>query len=337
MSSSASNWKQPHLRDGQPLLSVVSPIYGCAGCVEELADRVASALIGAGVRYELILIDDASPDDAWSRIVELSATRTFVRGLRLSRNFGQHAAIAAGLRAARGDVVVVMDCDLQDRPEEIPRLLGALRGDVKVAVARREHRQDGAFKRFGSWMFYKILEWLTGVPHDHATANFGAYARPVIDAVNSMPESNRFFPLLVKWSGFPTAYVPVQHATRIKGKSSYSFQQLLKLAINIALSYSEKPLRAVTLCGLAFSAVSLAFVGYSVFIYLQGDIQVAGFTSIIASIWLLGGITISSIGVSGLYVGRIFMETKRRPWFIVADQTNCVGEGEGHDGLAGPF
>lgn len=306
--------------EGIPL-SIVSPVYGCVGCLEELADRIDHALAPLGMDYELVLVDDASPDAAWPRIVELGARNPRIRGIRLARNFGQHAAIAAGLLAARGDAVVVMDCDLQDRPEEIPRLLAALDGETRVALAQRVQRSDGAGKRFGSWLFYRLLAWLTGVPHDHSTANFGAYAREVVDAVNAMPESNRFFPLLVKWSGFGSTTVPVRHDGRSEGASGYSFRKLLRLAVDIALSYSDKPLRVMVLCGLVFSFLSLAFVGYSLLRYLQGDIQVAGFTSIIASIWLVGGIVVSSVGVAGLYIGRIFIETKRRPWFVVADRT----------------
>lgn len=306
---------------GSRQLSIVVPVYGCAGCLETLAERVHAAVAGGFPDYELILVDDASPDQAWPRIVELSARNPHVRGLRLTRNFGQHPAISAGLAEARGAVVVVMDCDLQDRPEEIPALVAALDDGHAVALAHRQQRQDSAGKRFGSWAFYRTLQWLTGVKQDHGTANFGAYSRPVVDAVLRMPESNRFFPLLVKWSGFTPRVVAVQHEARSEGRSSYSLRRLLRLALDIALSYSDKPLRLMTLLGLAFALASVGFAGYSVLQYLRGDIQVAGFTSIIASIWLTGGVVVSSLGVVGLYVGRIFLESKRRPWYLVQART----------------
>lgn len=305
-----------------PTLSIVVPVYGCAACLETLAERVEAAVAERFPGYELILVDDASPDDAWQAIAALSAVPRFqVRGVRLTRNFGQHAAISAGLAEARGEVVVVMDCDLQDRPEEIPTLVAALDDRHSVALAHRQNRQDSAGKRWSSWAFYRTLQWLTGVAQNHGTANFGAYARPVVDAVLRMPESNRFFPLLVRWSGFPVRVVPVQHEARHAGRSGYSLQRLLRLALDIALSYSDKPLRLMTLLGLVFGVASMGIACYSVSQYLKGDIEVAGFTSIIASIWLTGGVIVASLGLIGLYIGRIFLESKRRPWYLVQART----------------
>ena len=303
-----------------PSVSVVTPVYGCAGCLEDLADRVSLALAGRGDSFEIIMVDDASPDGAWQRINEIAAVQPAVRGLRLSRNFGQHAAISAGLHHVRGDKIVVMDCDLQDLPEEIPALLDALQGDVAVALAQRVERRDSGFKRFGSWAFYRLMEWLTDSHHDHAIANFGAYRRDVIDTVNSMPETDRFFPLLVRWTGFTAQSVQVRHGLRHDGRSGYSLRQLLSLAINVALSFSDKPLRLVIRIGLVFALFALCVVAYSVYAYTVGDTQVAGFTSIIASIWLVGSSILSSVGVLGLYLGRLFNGAKGRPNFIIAEQ-----------------
>lgn len=306
----------------RPMVSVVCPVYGCKNCIEELVDRVALTLEQQGKTFELILVDDASPDDAWHRISELATTRPWVRGLRLARNFGQHYAIAAGIEHASGEVVVVMDCDLQDAPEEIPGLLNALGNGVEVAFAQRTQRQDGIVKRLTSWAFFRLLTWLTGVPQDHTTANFGAFSRKVIDTVNRMPESDRCFPLMVKWTGFHAAYVPVTHFGRSEGKSSYSFSALVRLALNIVLSYSDKPLRLVVKLGMSFAAISMLIVLLSIYRYTAGDIAVAGFTSIIASMWLLGGIIVFCIGITGLYVGRLFSDTKRRPYYIVGERAN---------------
>ena len=309
-----------------PMVSVVCPVYGCRNCIEELVDRVASSLEQHGRTFEIILVDDASPDGAWQRIAELAATRAWVRGLRLARNFGQHYAISAGIEHVSGEVVVVMDCDLQDAPEEIPSLLDALGNGVEVAFAQRTQRQDGVIKRLTSWAFFRLLTWLTGVPQDHTTANFGAYSRKVIDTVNRMPESDRCFPLMVKWTGFRAAYVPVTHFGRNEGKSSYSFSALIRLALNIVLSYSDKPLRLVVKLGMSFAAFSMLIVLLSIYRYAAGDTAVAGFTSIIASMWLLGGIIVFCIGITGLYVGRLFSDTKRRPYYIVGERTNFTEE-----------
>jgi polyisoprenyl-phosphate glycosyltransferase len=272
--------------------------------------------------FEVILIDDRSPDDAWRRIQDLAQTRPWLIGIRLARNFGQHYAISAGIERAKGGTIVVMDCDLQDVPEEIPRLLRAIDDGADVALAQRTKRQDTIAKRLGSWAFFRALSWMTGVPQDHTTANFGAYSRKVIDAVNAMPERERCFPLMVRWTGFDYVNIPVEHASRADGKSGYSLKKLFKLATNIILSYSDKPLRLVVRMGLAFSAIAFTMVLLSVGRYLNGDIQIAGFTSIVASIWLVGGMTIMCLGIIGLYLARLFMEAKGRPYYVVAETTD---------------
>lgn len=308
-------------------VSVVSPVYGCAGCLEALVERVLAAVCGQGARCEVILVDDQSPDQSWSRIRELAARHPEVRGIRLARNFGQHYAISAGIEHARGQRVVVMDCDLQDAPEEIPRLLAALDDGAEVAFAQRHRRQDRLAKRLGSWAFFRVLSWMTGVNQDHSTANFGAYSRKVVDAVNAMPERERCFPLMVKWTGFATQNVPVAHAARTDGRSGYDLRRLWRLAVGIILSYSDKPLRMVVRVGLLFAAAAFAMAAMSVLRYYGGDVQVAGFTSIVASIWLVGGVMISCLGIIGLYLGRLFVDAKGRPYYLVAETTPWPSHG----------
>lgn len=302
-------------------VSVVVPVYGCRNCLEELVDRVGTALQAIAKSYEIILVDDHSPDQSWQRIKELSEKHEAVRGLRLSRNFGQHAAISAGLSYTTGKAVVVMDCDLQDVPEEIPNLLEALQGDVEVVLGQRVDRQDKWSKRTGSMLFYRTLGWLTDTRYDHTTANFGAYSRRVVNALNQMPEADRFLPLLVRWTGFKTTKVAVSHGLRTEGKSSYSLGKLLQMASRIALSFSDKPLRLVMTAALVIAAVAAGFAAFSVYRYSSGDVRVAGFTSIIASIWLVGSIVMACIGVLGLYLGRVHGETKRRPSYLVWQDT----------------
>jgi polyisoprenyl-phosphate glycosyltransferase len=299
--------------------SIVSPVYGCQACLEELVDRVESSLKTLQGEFELILVDDNSPDGSWQRIKELAGTRPWLKAIRLARNFGQHYAISAGIEKAIGEIVVVMDCDLQDVPEEIPKLIGSLKDGVEIAFAQRVDRQDGIAKKFGSWAFFRVLSWMTGVPQDHTTANFGAYTRKVIDTINSMPERERCFPLMVRWTGLRRVNVAVAHASRTQGSSSYSFKKLFKLATNIVLSYSDKPLRLVVRVGLLFSALAFVMVALSVLRYIHGDVQVAGFTSVIASVWLVGGMIIFSLGIIGLYLARLFMEAKNRPCYVVSE------------------
>lgn len=215
-----------------------------------------------------------------------------------------------------------MDCDLQDIPEEIPSLLAAMsQKDIEVVLGQRIDRQDGWFKRLGSKLFYQALGWLTDTRYDHTTANFGAYSRQVVNTVNRMPELDRFFPLLVRWTGFKTARVTVSHGQRSEGKSSYSFRTLLKLALRVALSFSDKPLRLVMNGALLLAAVAIGIVGFSVYQYFTGNVRVAGFTSIVASIWLVGSGIMFSLGILGLYLGRLHDEAKRRPQYIVWQDT----------------
>lgn len=306
----------------QPHISVVSPVYGCEGCLEELVDQLELTISRLGKTFELILVDDASPDNSWARITELAQRKPWIRGFRLARNFGQHAAITAGISQTLGQWVVVMDCDLQDLPSEIPRLYEkAAQGGHNIVFAQRMQRQDTPLKRFSSWSFFKLLTWLTGIHQDSSTANFGIFERKVIDAILRMPERDRCFPLMIKWAGFNTALLPVEHGRRLVGESSYNLRKLLKLALEISLSYSEKPLRMVAACGVGASLFAFILVAYAIFRWVSGDVQVAGFTSIIASIWLTSGLTMFGLGIVGLYVGQIFRNAQGRPSYILAEST----------------
>jgi dolichol-phosphate mannosyltransferase len=305
-----------------PLISVVSPIYGCKGCLEELVDSIAAHVHDLGGDFEVILVDDASPDHAWERILELAASRPWLRGLRLARNFGQHSAISAGIEHARGEWTVVMDCDLQDPPSAIPDLYRKATDEgYEVVFAQRRNRKDTWPKRLSSWAFFRLLAWLTGATQDSSTANYGIFHRRVIDAVCRMPERDRTFPLMVKWAGFRHGYMEVEHSKRGVGRSSYTLRKLLRLATGIMLSYSEKPLKLVAMLGIACSFLAFLMVALAVSRWFDGDIAVAGYTSIIASVWLVGGMLLFSLGVVGLYVGQVFKNVQGRPYYIVSEST----------------
>lgn len=311
-----------------PTISVVSPVYGCRSCLEHLVDRIAVACRSFAADFEVILVDDGSPDGAWTTILELAESRDWLRGIRLSRNFGQHAAISAGIAAAQGDWTVVLDCDLQDPPEAIPDLYRvAVEEGVHAVFAQRKNRQDRALKRFNSWAFHRTLEWLTGAEQDESTANFGIFHRKVIDAVVAMPERERAFALMVTWTGFSSSILPVQHAKREVGESSYTVRKMLSLASHAVLGYSEKPLRLVATGGVICSLIAFGFVALSLGQFLSGDIGVAGYASVIASIWLLGGLTLFSVGVVGLYVGQVFRNVQGRPSSVVAQTVGQPMEG----------
>lgn len=305
-----------------PHLSVVSPVYCCDNCLVELYSRVVAAASRVSEHFELILVCDNSPDNSWATIQGLARSDNRVRGILLSRNFGQHYAITAGLDSARGDWVVVMDCDLQDRPEEIPTLYAAAQEGFDIVFGAREERRDSAMKRFGSRLFYRVLNYLSDANHDSRTANFGIYHRKVIDVLRAMREPKRAFPIQVKWTGFRQHAITVQHDERAEGKSSYTLGKLLKLAIDITLSYSDKPLRLSAYIGFLLAATSGVYAVVLFVRYLLGEVLVLGYTSLIVSIWLLGGIILFCVGVLGLYLGRVYEGTKGRPIYIVATRTD---------------
>ncbi len=309
-------------------VSVVSPVYRAEKLVAHLVSSLSDVLNECAGMYEIILVEDGSSDGSWKAIEEQCRHNRNVIGVRLSRNFGQHYAISAGLSRARGRRVVVMDCDLQDRPEEIPKLLSKAYEGYDVVLARRAIRCDGWFKRMSSRMFYGVLEWLTGVKQDPAIANFGVYSDKVIAAINSMPETIRYFPTMVRWVGFKTETVDVEHAGREAGETSYNLRKLLNLALDICLAYSDKPLRIVVGTGFVVSLIGFAFAAYTAVLALEGKIAVLGYASLIVSFWILAGLIIFIVGVVGLYVGKAFEGIKGRPAFIVAEE---VGYARAHE------
>jgi len=308
-----------------PLFSVVSPVYRGEESVGPLVDRVRAVLEKITPEFEIILVDDRSPDASWARISECVALDPRVRGLRLSRNFGQHYAITAGLDACAGEWVCVLDCDLQDLPEEIPRLYARALEGFEVVVGRRTDRVDGFTRRVVSYGFYRLLEALSGTHQDPAIANFGLYHRKVIQAVLAMREKIRFFPTMVAWVGFRRATVDVAHGQRVFGESSYNYRKLLELGLDIILSYSDRPLRFIIRVGLAISVLSSLMVIRVVQLYFLGRITVLGYTSLIVTFWFFSGLTISMLGVLGLYLGKIFDSVKGRPLYLVDER---VGESE---------
>ncbi|MEZ4874040.1 MAG: glycosyltransferase family 2 protein [Flavobacteriaceae bacterium] len=301
-------------------ISVVVPVYYSEKTLRELQERVAQTIQKMGLEWELILVNDASPDDSWEVIKDLASSQKNTIGLNLSRNFGQHYAISAGLSEATGDWVVVMDGDLQDVPEEIEKLYQKAQEGFDVVLAQRKERNDGWFKKFFSKTFYALLSYLSGVTYDAQVGNFGVYHKKVINTISSLPEKNRFFPSMVKWVGFRQTSIEVSHAERKEGKSSYNFKKLLNLSLDIVLSYSDKPLRIVIKLGLLITFTALVISFITLYRWYQGDIEVMGYTSLILSIWLLSGIIIFVLGMVGLYIGKIFENVKDRPTFIIKEK-----------------
>ena len=285
----------------------------------ELHRRVAATLEKITHEFEIILVNDASPDNAWQVIRELAAKDERIRGLNLSRNFGQYPAITAGLSASRGEWVVVMDCDLQDQPEEIGGMFRKAQEGFFVVVGSRQKRHDSPVRSFVSSAFYATLGYLTGTPQDRTVANFGIYHRRVIEAILSLQDHMRYFSVMVRWVGFRTATIPVQHAKRQGGKSGYSLRKLFSLATDIILAYSERPLRLIIKIGLIVVACAGA---YMLLVITRGLFAepATQFEILIGSLWLVFGLLSTMLGVVALYLGKTFDETKKRPIYIVQEE-----------------
>ena len=284
--------------------------------------RISTSVEPLTQEYEIVLVDDRSSDDSWAIIQALAVRDSRIQGIRLSRNFGQHHAITAGLDRSRGEWVVVLDCDLQDQPEEIPALFAQAQLGYDLVLARRVNRQDSWSQKKLSRLFYRVLTFLTDTPQDAAVANFGIYHRRVITAVLTMRENIRYFPTMVRWVGFRTAYIGVTHAGRATGLSSYGLGQRLQLASDILLAYSDKPLRLTVKFGLLLAGGAFAFVPITVLRYWAGQIYQPGYASLIISIWFFSGLLLSVLGMVGLYIGKTFEQVKNRPLYIVDAATD---------------
>lgn len=305
-----------------PHLSVVIPVYKAERCLHELYRRLCDALEPISADFELVLVEDCGGDRSWEIILELARDDRRVKGIQFSRNFGQHYGITAGLDHCDGDWVVVMDCDLQDRPEEIPRLYAKAREGFDIVLADRGRRQHHWLKRFGSWLFYRVFSYLADIDYDGGYGNFRIMSRIVVENFRKIREQLRFFGGLVHWMGFQTARIPVCHEESSLGKSTYTLRKLVKLSVDTILAYSDKPLRLSIKFGFCMAFFSLAYGLYIVYRAVTQGVPVAGWSSLMVSIYFVGGIIIGVLGIIGLYLGKCFDEVKKRPLYIMAKKTD---------------
>jgi len=304
-----------------PHISVVIPVYKAEGCLEELHQRLKASLETITDDFEIVLVEDCGGDNSWQVIERLADADPRVHGIQFSRNFGQHYGITAGLDHCHGDWVVVMDCDLQDRPEEIPRLYAKAQEGYDVVLARRGTRRDPLLKRMTSWLFYKTFSYLADIKYDGESGNFRIMSRKVVVNFRRMGEQLRFFGGLVQWMGFPTSSIEVEHAERFEGKSTYTLAKLWKLASETIIAHSDKPLRLAVRFGFM-----MAFFSFCYGIYILGHAlfygsAIPGWNSLIVSLYFIGGIIIAILGILGIYLGKTFDESKKRPLYIVRRAT----------------
>lgn len=314
--------------DGRPQLSIVSPIYMAEATVSDLVARIREAVTPLVTEYEIVLVDDGSADRSWSLIADECRRDPRVKGIRLSRNFGQHFALTAALAHATGDHVVVLECDLQDDPAFIPQLYRLACEGWDVVLAESQQQPRGFFRNLTAHGFYRLFNWLAGVRVNPRLGMYSVISRRVVDAFLLFRDYRRGYLMVLTWLGFPTTTVPVVRQSRSMGKSGYSLFQLVSLAMSLVLAYSEKPLLLSIYAGLALSGLSIVAAGVVVFRYYTTDVGqvVLGWSSLMVTQFFFCGLLLMSLGVMGLYIGRIFEQVKQRPLFVVRETANVTAQ-----------
>ena len=298
-------------------LSVVIPVYNESSLIDELVKRVKTNVKLITEDYEIIIVDDGSQDNTWNSIENEAKSENRIKGIKFSRNFGHHYAITAGLHNSNGEWVVVMDGDLQDRPEVIPELYKKAHEGFDVVFVSRQNRPEKLYYRIAQKIFYWILRSLSGVDFDSRQANFSIINKKVVEAYKNFPENARFYGSTIMWLGFKRTVVYADHGVRFSGKPSYTFRKRLKLAIDILLSFSERPLKFAIGLGAFFATFSTLLIIWIFYRKIVWGFSVVGWTSIVVLISFFSGIIMIILGIIGIYIGRIFSESKRRPLYII--------------------
>jgi polyisoprenyl-phosphate glycosyltransferase len=318
----------PETAQPPALISVLSPCYRDQDNLEELHRRLTAVCQSLNIPYEILLVDDGSPDATWANIKEMAARDPRVRGIRLSRNHGHQLAVTAGLAHVRGQRVLIIDSDLQDPPELLPEMMRLMDAEEADNVYGRRVKRRGVplWKRASYKIYYKLLGLLAGCEIPEDTGDFRLISRRVVDVINAMPERHRFLRGMISWTGFNQRALPYERDARHAGTSGYTFPKLLRFAIDGITSFSILPLRLATLLGLATGALSAAFGTYIAAATLAFGQPVAGWASLIVAVLFIGSLQLVVLGIIGEYLGRLFVESKGRPLFIVAEQAGQTAE-----------
>ncbi|CAM2141538.1 polyisoprenyl-phosphate glycosyltransferase [Pararobbsia alpina] len=315
MTVSADDMKRPDI-------SVVVASYNCLDCLEALCTRVERVLTPLVGSFEIVLVDDRSPDNSWPLIETLSQRFPQVRGVRLSRNFGQHIAITAGIAHARGDRVVLMDCDLQDPPEMITDLIKEMDKGYDLILARRVERTHSAFRKVGAKLYFSLMSKLTGTRIDGSYSTLSILSRRVADAFLEFPERDRHYLFILRWLGFNAGTIEYAHAERHAGESAYTIRHLFKHALDGMFFQTSVFLNWIVQAGLFFTLASVLLGCYFIYRYLAAS-ALPGWTSLAVAILFSTGLILASVGAVGLYVSRIFEAAKGRPLYVVDRECGC--------------
>lgn len=300
------------------MLSVILPAFNEEASVPLAVERITAILAEAGIENELVFIDDGSHDGTWAAIQAAMLRRKNVVGIRFSRNFGKEAAIFAGLEAASGDCCAVMDCDLQHPPEKLPEMFRLWQEGYEVVEGVKEERgSESTAHRAAANTFYALISRLTKLDMA-SSSDFKLLDRKVVDALNAMPERNTFFRALSYWAGFKTVKLPYQVAERAAGKSKWSTRSLIRYAVTNIVSFSSAPLHIVTILGALLLVIAVIFGVISLYQKIVG-IALGGFTTVILLQLFTGSVTMISLGIIGMYIAKIYEETKQRPRYLIAE------------------
>jgi glycosyltransferase involved in cell wall biosynthesis len=306
------------------ILSIISPVYKAELIIDELIKRVTFEAEKITSNFEFILVEDGSPDNCWNKIQENCKKDNRVKGIKLSRNFGQHFAITAGLDASKGDVVIVLDCDLQDNPKYFGLMYQKYIEGADIVFTQKAKREHGFLKNLWAFVFNFIFNFLIDSNTSKSSNSIGSYSllsRKVVNAFLKINDSRRHYLMILRWLGFTSEIVEIQHDKRFEGKSSYTLRKLIIHAIDGITSQSDKLLRLMAGFGFILSFTSFLIAVIVMIMYFIRPFQ-AGWPSLIILILFLGGLIILSIGICGIYIGKIFEQTKNRPLYLIDKKLN---------------
>ena len=303
-------------------ISVVIPILNEDSLIEELVKRVSNATSEISQDYEIIVVDDGSTDSSWKKLGEVGGKNSKVKGIKFSRNFGHHYALTAGLEVSSGEWVVVMDGDMQDRPEVIPQLYKKAQEGFDIVFVSRTDRPESYVYRISQRIFYSMLKFLSGIKFDNSQANFSIINRKVVEAFKQFPENARFYGSTILWLGYKRTSIKASHGARYSGKPSYTLRKRFKLATDIILSFSDRPLKFAISLGLLMSSFSFMMLLWVIWRAINHGFTSVGWASLISTTLLTGGIILVVLGVLGVYIGGVFREVKSRPLYLVDEKIN---------------
>jgi len=311
----------------QKLISVVVPMYFEEEVAQECYNRLKSVMLQNNINYEFVFVNDGSTDRTMEILSEIAANDYRTKIVNFARNFGHQVAVTAGIAAAKGDAIVIIDADLQDPPEVIPELIAKWEEGYEVVYAKRKQRKGETwFKLLTAKYFYKFLNYMSDIDIPKDTGDFRIIDRKVADVFNQMTERNRFIRGMMSWVGFRQTYVEYERDERFAGETKYPLKKMIKFASDGIIAFSTKPLRIVMTLGLLSVLVSIIVLLYTITVKIIGTGTQTGWASIMVAITFFSGIQLLGLGIVGQYIARIYDESKNRPIYIVKETINIEQE-----------